>query len=409
MAERLKPKEKSIGQKILRKEELEELISTIPQKMVNYKQIPRYEGNDGGNYNHPMFSSTYYFIREHKQFPFEYNFHWHYNLITIIQDLKINYPDIKCIFNRSSEGNIERTYFISFELKEKLYIDIEYYLYKTKEPETCFSCVVYDVSLNDEVENIKNIYKKHREVKNTVTADVGIVTANNIGFIVRNFNIMKNIGPFTNLDLHYGNGFEQYYKDLKNLIKNNTKGLVIFHGFPGTGKTYCIKNLIKDLSQDDKRFLYVSADMVVNIMRPDFITFIMDYAQEDDKKNLISIIEDAEPLLHSRDNGGGDGVSNILNLSDGILNDMLGFQVIATFNTEHKLDSALLRSGRLLSKKEFSKIPVDRAKKLIDVLGIDMPVTKQITLSDIYSFKNTFEVLRHETDEIEEENNKYML
>ena len=61
----------------------------------------------------------------------------------------------------------------------------------------------------------------------------------------------------------------------------------------------------------------------------------------------ILIIEDAERVISDREsNGSPAGVSNILNLTDGILGDCLNIQVIATFNMKReKIDQALLRKG----------------------------------------------------------------
>ena len=69
----------------------------------------------------------------------------------------------------------------------------------------------------------------------------------------------------------------------------------------------------------------------------------------------VLIIEDAEKVVRNRNgNGNETAVSNLLNLSDGILGDCLKTQIVATFNTERQLiDKALLRKGRLIAEYKF--------------------------------------------------------
>lgn len=69
---------------------------------------------------------------------------------------------------------------------------------------------------------------------------------------------------------------------------------------------------------------------------------------------LTIVIEDAEDLLVSRDTNHNSGISMLLNLTDGLLGQSLGIQVICTFNTHvSNIDRALLRKGRLIALYEF--------------------------------------------------------
>ncbi len=65
--------------------------------------------------------------------------------------------------------------------------------------------------------------------------------------------------------------------------------------------------------------------------------------------------------------GGGQknqAVSNILNLLDGLMDDSLHQPIIATFNCEiSKIDTALLRNGRLNANHEFKKLPTDATQR----------------------------------------------
>ena len=132
-----------------------------------------------------------------------------------------------------------------------------------------------------------------------------------------------------------------------------------------------------------RNIIFISTDMVHHITDPEFIPFLMD------NSDAILILEDAEDALQKRDGRTG-AVSNILNLTDGLLSDCLNISIVATFNTETKnIDEALLRKGRLLKAYKFEKLAVDKAKALFKKEGHDPEfITKPMTLADIYNFED---------------------
>jgi hypothetical protein len=99
------------------------------------------------------------------------------------------------------------------------------------------------------------------------------------------------------------------------------------------------------------------------------------------------IIEDAERVISDREgNGSPAGVSNILNLTDGILGDCLSIQIVATFNMKReKIDQALLRKGRLIVEHKFSKLSAEESNKLLKHLEKDHIVEESMCLADIYN------------------------
>jgi ATP-dependent 26S proteasome regulatory subunit len=111
-----------------------------------------------------------------------------------------------------------------------------------------------------------------------------------------------------------------------------------------------------------------------------------------DHRNSILIVEDAERVISDREsNGSSIGVSNILNLTDGILGDCLNIQIIATFNMKReKIDAALLRKGRLIAEHKFEKLSVENVNILLKHLGKNHEVHKEMSLSDIYNIDEEF-------------------
>jgi SpoVK/Ycf46/Vps4 family AAA+-type ATPase len=186
--------------------------------------------------------------------------------------------------------------------------------------------------------------------------------------------------PPTDLELNYGKEFLKIHDVIvEKLNKQFGKGIILLHGDPGTGKSSYLK-ILTTLIQD-KDILFIPPSMAEMLSEPSIIPFLMDH------KNSILIIEDAERVIADREgNGSPAGVSNILNLTDGILGDCLNIQIIATFNMKReKIDRALLRKGRLIAEHKFSNLSVDESNKLLKSLGKDYVVDKQSSLADLYN------------------------
>lgn len=62
-------------------------------------------------------------------------------------------------------------------------------------------------------------------------------------------------------------------------------------------------------------------------------------------------------------------MSNLLNISDGILGKALNILIIATFNMDRQfIDKALMRKGRLVAEYKFGELTVDKATALVKKL-----------------------------------------
>lgn len=182
------------------------------------------------------------------------------------------------------------------------------------------------------------------------------------------------------LELNYGSSFLKVHEAIvSRLNKNNDKGIILLHGDPGTGKTSYIKHLTTLVK--DKDILFIPPSMAEMLSEPSIIPFLMDH------KNSILIIEDAERVISDREgNGSPAGVSNILNLTDGILGDCLSIQIIATFNMKReKIDQALLRKGRLIAEHKFENLSVEDTNKLLKHIEKDVQSSEPMCLADIYN------------------------
>jgi ATP-dependent 26S proteasome regulatory subunit len=77
----------------------------------------------------------------------------------------------------------------------------------------------------------------------------------------------------------------------------------------------------------------------------------------------------------------------LLNLTDGLLGESLGIQIIATFNTDiRNIDKALLRKGRLSTIYEFKNLSIDRTNTLLQKLGHNIEVNNPMPIAEIFNF-----------------------
>ncbi|MCB1178700.1 MAG: AAA family ATPase [Leptospiraceae bacterium] len=123
--------------------------------------------------------------------------------------------------------------------------------------------------------------------------------------------------------------------------------------------------------------------MEVRLELPEFTNLLID------NPGSILIIEDAEEILVTRESGRNSAISTLLNLSDGLLGESLGIQIICTFNTNiTEIDLALLRKGRLKSYYEFHPLTIEKSNNLLKTINKNNSTEKPLTLSEIFHFND---------------------
>ena len=184
------------------------------------------------------------------------------------------------------------------------------------------------------------------------------------------------------LDLYYGPGFAgKHQRFLQAFGEDSQSGLFIFHGVTGSGKTNYIRYLISQC-KPDLNFIFYPVTLLREITSPQLITFIADY------QNAVLIIEESEETVQARDSFSSDkfSIANLLNVSDGLLSDVLNLKIICTFNTDIKnLDSALLREGRLLGIHKFEKLTAENANRIAAVNKLERSFAAPATLAQIFN------------------------
>lgn len=199
--------------------------------------------------------------------------------------------------------------------------------------------------------------------------------------------ISVDIPDNVDLALNYGKDFVEVDKTIKERLSEKSSGLYMFHGPPGTGKTTYIKYLA---GQIDRDFIYIPTSMLEFFTSdPNSLSVLLQ------KPNSVLILEDAEKAIIKReDNGMASSVSSLLNLSDGIMSDILKTAVVLTYNcSRQEVDEALKRKGRLRVDYEFDLLKVEDAKNLAKSLNysdklIESEIKEKMSIADVYNLKD---------------------
>jgi hypothetical protein len=183
-----------------------------------------------------------------------------------------------------------------------------------------------------------------------------------------------------NIDIEKNYNDDFPYEKICKLMETEDKAeLIFFYGEPGTGKTSLIKHLISKYKESS--FVFMDGTILANTPQHKLMSYFLD------NQNTIFILEDCEKALKDRNDvysGYNPVMPILLNITDGVIADVLGIKLICTFNTSlDKIDKALLRKGRLSLKYEFKKLAKEKVEK---ILGYS--VDKDMSLAEIYNIED---------------------
>ena len=322
-----------------------------------------------------LFNSTSSYVSPHRIF-FAYTKRIP-NIITI-DDLNIE-PFKKWFENKYQNDIVQQHYSHDFNNKKKV-LENSYhnYLLKNGMLVSIEYTSVYFFHIEEHSESINELFEEAKKFLYTQkkTTDICLIYNQNGELNTQLVEIKK---PKIDFNIHYNEDFQPIHKEIvKQLNKKDTNGLYLFHGQPGTGKSTYIKYLIHQLK---KKVIFISPKMAGELDNLNMTPFLLN------NNNTVFVIEDAEELITSREDVRNSNLSMLLNLTDGLLGESLGIQIIATFNTDVKnIDKALLRKGRLSQIYEFKNLSLDRTNSLLQKIGHNLEVIHPLPVAEIFNF-----------------------
>ena len=192
--------------------------------------------------------------------------------------------------------------------------------------------------------------------------------------------------------------------------------LVLWHGEPGTGKTWALRALaqawlpwctVQYVVDPDRLFgnasdyLYAvlmdnSVPDSVRIAAPQLVpngegeppVAIKMRVRPQDRWRVLVLEDTGELLSNDARERAGQGLSRLLNVADGFLGQGIRLMVLITTNEDPgKLHEAVIRAGRCLAKVEFNSFTPAEARRWLQAHGIERPEVPRsnITLADMYA------------------------
>lgn len=167
--------------------------------------------------------------------------------------------------------------------------------------------------------------------------------------------------------------------------------MILWHGEPGTGKTHALRALLREWQPwcdaafitDPERFVGGSP------------TYIFDVAnfgggrtvREARQRSKLIILEDAGELMTTEARvTTGQGLSRLLNMTDGLLGQGLKVMILITTNEPLRaMHPAVIRPGRCLSEMEFGALSAEKANRWLHEHGSNAQVHGPATLAQLYS------------------------
>lgn len=190
-----------------------------------------------------------------------------------------------------------------------------------------------------------------------------------------------------NYDGNVAKGMERLFA-LKSCPKER---LILWHGQPGTGKTHALRALLREWQSWCDGAFITDAERFVG-GAPTYLFQVSRFgsgrvAAQANKRSKLIILEDAGELMTTDARALiGQGLSRLLNLTDGLMGQ--GLKIIVLITTNEPLSTmhpAVVRPGRCLAEIEFGALSVEASNRWLRGHGSDVTVAKPTPLAQLYA------------------------
>ncbi|MEA2294419.1 MAG: hypothetical protein QOE86_2058 [Solirubrobacteraceae bacterium] len=184
---------------------------------------------------------------------------------------------------------------------------------------------------------------------------------------------------------HYPAGVEDELEDLMTSFEPGDGRLILWHGAPGTGKTSALRALAREWRDwadvqyvvDPEQFFGRGATYMTEVLT----------APSTAGRSTLLVLEDAgELMVPAARTETGQGLSRLLNLTDGVLGQGLDTLVLITTNEPlAHLHPAVSRPGRCWSEIEFRAHKPHEANAWLAERGSSARVHDDAALADLFA------------------------
>jgi hypothetical protein len=185
-----------------------------------------------------------------------------------------------------------------------------------------------------------------------------------------------------NIELYYNEDtFKSIRKSIKN-IKKNSKGISIFHGERGLGKT----NIINYLStMVDRPIIFIPNNLIEHtINNPEFKNILSHYT------NPVLVLDDCEMIFNEIYARTNSITNNLLQMVDGIDSDQFMVNFLLIFNEidGDEIDGDLIDSNNILDIVDFKLLTIDESNQLSKHLGQKLKYKNDTKLINVIRKQN---------------------
>lgn len=186
-----------------------------------------------------------------------------------------------------------------------------------------------------------------------------------------------------NIEDYYSKETWKNLNKLSKKLKKDKKGLCVFYGERGCGKSTFIKNLASEVGRD---IIFVPNNMIdLTLNSSEFKNFVRKYNQP------ILVLDDCEMIFNEFFTKSNLFANSLLQMVDGVMQNKLGITIITIFNVVDKseIDHNLIDCNNLIDIVEFEYLSKDEAKQLSDHLGYKPKFKDEVRLVEVVNNSKT--------------------